>query len=743
VEARLNQVLEELVSHHEDADVEMVRDAFRFASEIHQSHLRKGGGPYIVHPLSVAEMCANHWMDDVSVAAAFLHDCIEDADAERGLSTAVLSERFSPEVARIVHGMTKLRHEEVGSTDAARRETLNRLLSASAHEDIRTIVIKIFDRCDNIRTVDVHRPEKRDRIASETLRFYVPIAARLGFFGEAREMEDHVLRVLHPEVHQAVTRTLDKSDKALRPKISRIARELQTTLSRMGVRLTYRFYQKGVNTIRESLRAEGLPLERMDEGCNFNLCLVVDSVDACFRCLNLVHRKLVHLPMRVRDFINNPKINGYKSLHTICTGPEIPKIQVLIRTEEMELADRIGVISQLLDGGPEDVGWLHELVDSLNFAGTEQLMEETARVYFAEIDVLTPTGEPRKLPRGATALDFAYCIHTEIGNRADHAVIDGQPRHLRTTLRSGQTVEIVTATDAHPRAQWLGWVATNAAANAVRKALVAAERLAIAHEVERFFEYCRRELGVDIQMDSSLARAMMSHLHVASVGEIGREIYAGRLSYEHLVLALLALARSDVAGPRLVDVLAADGVLDRAAREEAVSLEDPVRLRSLLRDRLRGHLELRTPPASGIVIDGLRYAIPVHLAGCCRPEHGDEIVAYTSRSRGATIHRRNCRTIRHLMRLWPAQMAAASWGRLAASRTERFKLQAVDRKGLLLSIGGVLSGMKVGGQSIDLRVTKDGVVSGEVTLEISDLTSADEVLRRLKGISGMREVHIE
>ncbi len=739
---KFEEILRKVAACNEDPDLDLIRDAYAFSRHVHEGQKRKKGGAYIVHPLDVAWECADHWMDDVSVAAALLHDCIEDADEEEPISRGAIDDQFGPEVGRIVEGLTKLRGGDFLEAVDPKLETLKKLLSATVAEDIRTLVIKVFDRTDNIRSVEVHSPDSQRRIARETLRFYVPIAARLGLFKEARVMEDHVMRVLQPELYRAITRWLSANQKKIGRRVDKLTREIQETLRGLGIRCQYRFYHKGIYTIFEALRVEKLPLRRIDEGCNFNLCLIVDDVDACFRTLNLVHRRFVHLPARVRDFINNPKVNGYQSLHTICTAPEIPKIQVLIRTEPMNVENHIGVIHQLRQGKEGDTSWLDELVDSFHNIGSDHLLELTSRVFFPEIDVLTPQGATKKLPQGATALDFAYLIHTEVGDTARGAIVDGHSRPLRTVLRSGQKVEIVTSKEVQPSYQRLGWVSTTRASIALRKALQRAERRAIDQAIDQFTQFSREKLGIPLRRDKPVFLDLLGSLDLADEREFGRELYAGRLDYDHVIPHLVSVAPKPNF-KRLAQVLREDDLLDDRELRDLQQIRDPELQRMWIGDLVCDHLRSAELPSVPIEVEGLRYPIPVRLAGCCRPEYGDEIVAHTTRERGATIHRRTCREIRDMVTLWPAQMGAARWLSRPRKRIVRDELRGRDRRGLLLALTNLLSELKVDVQSVQMVAGERGEAHGWAQLELDDLTDREELAQRMEGIPGIRSARLE
>ncbi len=739
----LDSILVSLRTHYDAPNLDLVRDAYRLAREIHAPFQRKDGGPYIVHPLAVATACADHRMCDVAVASALLHDCIEDADESHGITEEVLASRFGPEVGRIVRGLTKLNASETLSPSAAKEETLKRILSTTASEDIRTIVIKIFDRCDNIQTLQVHSPEAQHRIATETFRFYVPIAARLGFFKEARIMEDHAMRVLQPQTYKIITRWFTDHEKPVRRRVERNVRQIQRQLEEVGIRSRSRFYRKGIFAVFESVPGDG-PIDRfLDDGCNFNLSLVVDDVDACFRTLNLVHEVFVHLPLRVRDFIHNPKVNGYQSLHTICTGPDIPKIQILIRTEEMDEASDIGVISQLRAGRIEEQIWLRDLLEAIQEIGGSQILDLTSRVHYAEIDVLTPQGEKRKLRQGATALDFAYEIHTEVGHRAVEAIIDGERRPLRTVLRSDQRVEIVTdVKKAMPTYSWFGWVATDRATVAIRRELNRLEREGIAGETERYLDFIKRALGIALKKDGPEVAALIKCLSFASEREFQRELYSGRLPYDHTIPSLIEVLPEN-ALPKVLKVLYRERLLSGDEKTFAGALKGGNKLRDLLRDLVCEHLQDQHPQELPVVIEGCRFPIPTRLARCCRAEHGDEIVARSSPKGGATIHRRNCRTIRQLVRNWPVQMSRARWEGPPRRRRVRVQVEGKQRQGLITAVTTALSRLKIRIRAVNLTTEANGAVSGNIHLDLPDLVDVSEVQQKLGSVRGITSVREE
>ena len=736
---RLEELLAALSKHNEHPDLDLVRRAFALATEVHADQRRKGNGdPYIVHPLRVAQACADHWMDDVSVAAALLHDTIEDADARLGVTRTRIAAEFGADVAGLVDGLTKLRKGEVERASDPKLETLKKLVAAAVGEDVRAIVIKIFDRWDNAGSLEVHPDHKRRRIAVETLHFYVPMAHRLGFFVVARDMEDCVMRVLQPDVYETINAWLSRSEGPIRRRVARLTKRVDRSLERLGLTCSSRFYHKGLHSIVDGLAKETIPLDRIDDGCNFNLCLVVDDVDAAFRTLNVVHNTFVHVPSVIRDFINNPKVNGYQSLHTTVTAAGIPKVQVLVRTQEMDLANQIGVVSHLRAGRLRDTTWLDDLVESFRSIDDEAFLEASARVAFAEIDVLTPAGEAKKLPRGATALDFAYLIHTDVGDGAHVARIDGHPRPLRTALKTGQRVEIVTSPDVRPTYQRLEWVTTTRASLGIRKALLRAEKDGVAHALARFYQQAKRQLPWTPAPDGPEMARLLDSLGLVDDVELGRELYAGRLDFDHLFPHLAGVLPRK-ALDRLPALLKRHGVLDREEAQDVKEQSESVR-RTLLRDVICEHLRTDAPSEVPIRIDGVRYPLQVRLAGCCRPEHGDPIVAVTSRSHAVNVHRSTCREIRMMVKLWPAQMAHASWEGQRHTRLVQCDVTGRDRRGLLAAVASMLTDLKVDVQAVEMHGEDDGTAAGSVRLRLDDLSDCGAIARRLRSVTGIDAV---
>jgi GTP pyrophosphokinase len=405
----------------------------------------------------------------------------------------------------------------------------------------------------------------------------------------------------------------------------------------------------------------------------------------------------------------------------------------------MDVASHIGVISQLREGRISDTGWWDEVLATLQGEGAEQVLELTSEVSWAEIEVLTAEGEVRKVERGATALDYAYSMDRGRGDRAVSALIDGESRPLKTVLRSGQTVEIVTAESVRPSYQRLDWVHTSRARFAVRKAIRLAERATFQAAIEAFMVYCQKRLGFDVSCGSARTARLLDRLELRSELDLGRELQTGRLHFDW-VLAHMAEDLEPVELEHLIDALLQERMVTPARLAAARDAEPDAALRILARSALLASLLEDSPGDVAVDIEGLRHPLPVRLADCCRPEYGDDLVALTSKDRGAVIHRRNCREVRLLVENKSPRVAGAAWRKEPRKDSVHLSLTGRDRRGLLLSIAEALVQMKIDAQSIRLAARPEGTAEGEIWLELNELMTADDVIARLGAIPGVVKV---
>ena len=734
----LGEILEILHHHDDHVDEGRVRGAFELAMQIHGSQKRKDGQPYMVHPLAVAHTCAEHWMTDVSVSAALLHDTIEDADKREGLTEEVLEERFGGEVANIVGGVTKLERNLGGDGTDHRVETLKKLLHTTAREDIRIIILKIFDRHHNVKTLGVFNENKRRRIGEETMRFYVPIADRLGFYRVARQMEDDVFRTLQPATYQKYVKWFRGEERRNGPEIRRLLDGIRQDLGDKGIDMVDEFFAKGVFAVHQMARTRDgdVDMARLEEVPAYNICLIVPDNDACFRTLNLVHSRFQFVPGQVRDFINNPKINGYQSLHTIVRSPGASRITVVIRTPEMDWSNRHGVITELRAGRVQEGTFLQDLVESFDIINPGEILELTGRLFFPEIDVTSPAGQTFKLPEGATALDFAYHIHTDLGHRARTAIVGGQERKLGTRLSAGQKVEIVKAKDPQVSPAWFNWVRTDKARLAIRKYLSRQEKKAVQEEPARFTGYLRQKLGLGLRPDGSEMLQVRERLGLAGEDRLGRHLLLGLVSYDHAVAKLVPLlGRRDLR--KLTKVLVRDGMLTREKQQEIEAAGDETAARvvaGLIEDQARES----QVPCLYVDIEGARHDLPVRFALCCQPSYGDSILAVATRDRGITVHRDTCGNVSALRQLDSIHLVSARWKQSPKTRRVLVQVEGTDRRNLLHDLTRVLAEFRVNIVELSIRAVEGEWFGGMILLEVSDLTSLATLVQRFNSVPALK-----
>ncbi len=719
-------------------DDERVRGAFDLAVQIHARQKRKDGRPYMLHPLAVAHTCAEHWMTDVSVTAALLHDTIEDADKQEGLTEAVLEERFGGEVAGIVGGVTKLERNLGEDGTDHRVETLKKLLHTTAREDIRIIILKIFDRHHNVETLGVFDEEKRRRIGEETMRFYVPIADRLGFYRVARQMEDDVFRTLQPAKYQKYVKWFKAEERRNGSEIRRLIDGIRQDLGDKGIDMVDEFFAKGVFAVHQMARTRDgdVDMQRLKEIPAYNICLIVPDTDACFRTLNMVHSRFQFVPGHVRDFINNPKINGYQSLHTIVRSPGASRITVVIRTPEMDWSNRHGVISELRAGRIQEGGFLQDLVESFDIINPGEILELTGRLFFPEIDVTSPAGQTFKLPEGATALDFAYHIHTDLGHRARTAFIGGQERKLGTRLAAGQKVEIVKAKQPQVSPAWFNWVRTDKARLAIRKYLSRMEKVAVGAETARFTAYLKQKLGIALKPDGPEIRQLCEKLGLSGKNQLGRHLFLGLVSYDHAVEKLVPLlGRRDLR--KLAKVLLREGHLSKENHREIETADDEVAanvLAGLLAQQARDSLV----PCLYVDVEGARHDLPVRFALCCQPSYGDSIVAVATRDRGLTIHRDACGNISSLRKLDSIHLVSARWKQSPKTHRVLVQVEGTDRRNLLHDLTRVLAEFRVNIVELSIRAVEGEWFGGMILLEVSDLTALETLVQRFNSVPSLK-----
>src|SRR6187399_674318 len=474
----LRELINSIEAYLPPEQVERVRSAAEFGAEAHEGQKRLSGKPYIAHPLAAAQILADLHLDPDTIIAAILHDVIEDTP----ISKEELSEKFGAPVAEIVDGVTKLDQIQFKSRAEAQAESFRKMVLAMVR-DLRVILVKLADRTHNMRTLDAMAPARRRAVARETLDIYAPIAGRLGLYNMKLELEDLGFGAAFPHRYKVLDRALKKARGNQKQFLNKIAETMRVALVKADLKADVSTREKHLYSIYSKMLRKAAPLSEIVDV--FGLRIVVDRADTCYRALGVVHAAYKPMPGRFKDYIAIPRVNGYQSLHTTLFGPNGIPIEVQIRTEDMHRVAEAGIaahwkykVNESESGQDERAReWLANLVDMQEGGTSEDFLESVKVDLFPDkVYVFTPKGEILRLPRGATVVDFAYAVHTDVGNRCVAANVDRRLSPLRTVLRNGQTVQIITAKGASPNPSWVNFVATAKARSAIRHYLKALQR---------------------------------------------------------------------------------------------------------------------------------------------------------------------------------------------------------------------------------------------------------------------------
>ena len=540
---RQYELVERVQAYNPDVDEALLNKAYVYAMQKHGTQKRASGDPYFNHPLEVAAILTELKLDDASIAVALLHDTIEDTDATR----AEIDQMFGPEIGAIVDGLTKIERLNLVSREEAQAENLRKLLLAIS-QDVRVLLVKLADRLHNMRTLQYMPPEKRERIAQETMDIYAPLAGRMGMQDMRSELEDISFKILQPDHYNAITARLEEMQSEYRETISTISTELSERLGAEGITARVKARVKSPFSIFTKIERKSIALEQLSDMIGFRV--IVGSVEDCYRTVGVVHTKWKVVPGRFKDYISVPKHNDYRSIHTTIVGPGRQRAELQIRTEEMDRIAEYGIAAHALykDGASADMGRLEnesQAYGSLRTtiahltagASTEDFLEYTKLELFQDqVFCFTPRGRLIALPRGATPIDFAYALHTEIGDTCVGAKINGAILPLVTQLRSGDEVEIIRDQNHLPPSNWIGIAATGKARAAIRRAVRhAAAQRAYALGEHVLSMMLERE---GVLLDDAEAKALAEALHMASKRDLLIAVGEGKIGSEPLATEL-------------------------------------------------------------------------------------------------------------------------------------------------------------------------------------------------------------
>ncbi len=709
VEAALAGVLEAYVANHPGASTDRLEAAFSFAREAHAGQTRRTGEDFIFHPLAVAEMLADYGLDEETLVAALLHDTVEDT----AVTLDELTKRFGPEVTSLIDGVTKLDRIEFEDRDEAQAANIRKMVIAMA-DDVRVLVIKLADRLHNVRTLAPFEDEKQQRIAKETIDVFSPLAHRLGMQEIKHEMEDRAFAILHPKHNKEISELLAKRAPAREGVIEAATREVSAALESAGIKAEIAGRPKHPYSIYRKMVETGHPFEQIHD--LLGIRIITDDITGCYAALGVIHTLWAPVHGRFKDYIATPKFNLYQSLHTTVVGPGGKPLEIQIRTEEMHARAERGVAahwSYKHGDSTGDLPWLadiHFLRDT--FADPEEFLAGLKiDLYRDEVFAVTPLGKVITLPKGATPVDFAYAIHTEVGHRCVGAKVNGRLVALSTELSSGDIVEITTSKSeqAHPSRDWLNFAKTSRAAAKIRQ----------------WFNRERREEALakgKEQVHEAVARAGLG-LAGARRDRLLEEVGHG-LSYQDLDSLYAAVGEGNVS---------AHSVAARLAREVRPELEDAISETDLL-EPPRPRTAQRLTPA--IIVEG-QEDLAVRIARCCAPVPGDELVGFVTVGGGVSVHNASCTNVGDLESR-AERMIDVAWSQdRAGTYAVWIQVESLDRPGLLRDVTTVLSELDANIHASSSATDRDRVAVLRYEVELSDPGQLDRILSELRGMEGI------
>jgi GTP diphosphokinase / guanosine-3',5'-bis(diphosphate) 3'-diphosphatase len=692
------RLMAQLETYLPRADLPGITAAYEYSSKAHEGQQRRSGDAYITHPIAVAEILGGLHLDSGSIKAALLHDVLEDTSS----TLADIEARFGADVALLVDGVSKIDHLRFDSAAEAQAESFRKMLLAMA-KDLRVILVKLADRTHNMRTIMSLPVEKQRRIARETLDIYAPIANRLGVYSLKTELEELGFKTFYPFRYKVLQRTLRRAKGNQRQLLRKIESKLTKGLSDAGLQARVLAREKHLYSIYLKMQRKHAHLSDIVDV--YGVRVIVQDVDSCYRALGHTHQLFKPMPGRFKDFISIPRVNGYQSLHTTLFGPNGLPLEVQIRTEEMDKVAERGVAAhwqyKAVDKHTYSTEerareWLSGLMEMERAANSEEFLETVKADLFPDkVYVFTPKGAIMRLPRGATAVDFAYAVHTDIGNRCVAAKIDRRLVPLKTMLRNGETVEIVTARGARPNPNWVNFVTTAKARNAIRGYLKNLKR-------DEAQELGRRLLNQELMPYSLSLRKLPKQRIEALRTELG-------------IKDLETLFEQVGLGERLAPVVA--GML--AQQQD----DDP--------DAVADHRKpLEIAGTEGMV---------VNYARCCYPIPGDEIVGFMSTGRGIVIHRDNCRNLAEY-RKQPSKWIPVNWTKgVKGEFDSEIQVRTLDRVGLLAEVAGRISATHTNIEHV--RVDTEGDASAlSFRLKVRDRRQLAQVVRSIRTIPGVVRV---
>ena len=701
---RLNDITSRLLGYNPKADITLIEKAYVYSAKVHQGQVRLSGLPYLSHPLEVAYILTEMKMDVVSIVAGLLHDTIEDTTAE----LSEIKRLFGEETTNIVDGVTKISKIQFASTEERQAENIRKMILAMT-TDIRVIMVKLADRLHNMRTLGFHTHEKRQAIAQETLDIYAPLAGRMGIYWLKSHLEDLCLFYLEPEIYKKINSGIAER-RGVREKFIREVKELITAkIKDYNIEAVIKGRHKHFYSIYSKMMDQNLSVDQVYDLVAFRV--IVNTLKECYEVLGIIHSMWKPILGRFKDYISLPKANMYQSLHTSVIGPYAQRMEVQIRTWEMDKVAEEGIAAHwkykeglTAETDQKQFAWLKQLLEwQKNLHDPKEFMEMVQMDLFPdEVYVFTPKGEVREFPKGATPVDFAYSIHSEVGEKCSGAKVNGRMVPLRYKLKNGDIIEIITSSKQHPRKDWLDFVKTPRAKSRIRQYIKNQERdksIAIGKSIlEKAIEQSQLNLTNLLKNEQIASIAKDFSLH--SSEDLLANVGYGKISANQVMGRLR---------PRLGLEEDEQGGLVRKVVSKIT----------------------RKKSTKGIKVKGLDDML-VRFANCCHPLPGEHVVGFITRGRGVTIHKNNCR---YLLDSDKDRLVEVQWEPTNEDLfLARLKITSVDRKGILADISSIISQKEANIIQAEVKTTMDKKGIAFFTIEVENFKQLENIMGTIKRV---------
>jgi GTP pyrophosphokinase len=716
----LDGICRTILSYFPDANIDLVKKAHEFADKAHQGQMRSSGDPYIIHPTEVAQILADLRMDVPSICAAFLHDTVEDTSVK----IEDVEKEFGKDVAALVEGVTKLSKMTFRTSEEKQAENFRKMIVAMA-KDIRVIIVKLSDRLSNMRSLEFLAPHKQKTIAQETLDIYAPLANRLGMSKVKVELEDLCLRFIHPDVYYKLAELVSRSKNEREKYIEEVIHVITEKLSEYDVKAQVLGRAKHFYSIYKKMERRQVDFNELHDIIAFRI--IVDNITECYKALGVIHAAFRPVPGRFKDYIAMQKANHYQSLHTTVIGLGGERTEIQIRTQEMNIVAERGIAAhwKYKEGkfdtrSHDSVGWVNRLLEWQKDLSDPNEFLETVKVdlFSEDVFVFTPSGEVKELPHGATPLDFAYAVHTDVGNRCTGAKVNGRIVPLKHRLKSGDAVEVITSPTQTPSKDWLKIVISSRAKAKIRAFIKTRERVTAQLQGKEILDRIIREYDLTwSKVEKTYQYEQLKRdLKFSTLEDLQVALGYGRLTDEQIVTKIISREELEAKKARM-----------KTAEQE-----------SFLKKAIKSASK-KSEARNAVVVEGVDDVL-IRYARCCNPIPGESITGFITRGRGVTIHQANCP---RALDTDTERRIDVSWNKALVSpvmRNVRIRVLSNDEPGLLAMMSQSITTVGINIYSANIRTTKDKKAIAVFEVSVGNMDQLSKVISALESKKGVISV---